>query len=57
MTFPVAVLTVPLVWAAVRACRTPGWSMGGKVHLSLLSLVAVLFLPFLYYWNLWDLSF
>jgi len=52
-----AALTVPLVWAAVRACRVPGWSVWGKVHMVLLTLAAVLFVPFLQYWNLLGFRF
>ncbi|HWI63381.1 MAG TPA: hypothetical protein VNT75_16210, partial [Symbiobacteriaceae bacterium] len=51
-----SVLTVPLVWATVRACRVAGWSVWGKLHLGLMVIAFVPFVGFLWYWNLLGLN-
>lgn len=47
-----AAVTVPLLWSAVRAWRSSAWTAGGRVYHTLLTLGALLYLPFLWYWNL-----
>jgi len=50
-------MTAGLVYFSVRSWRVAYWSLRARLHYSLLTLAAVLFVPFLAYWNLLGFRF
>jgi hypothetical protein len=51
------ILTMALPWYAVLAWRNRYWSLTGRVYYSLITLAALVYIPFLFYWNLLGFRF
>jgi CubicO group peptidase (beta-lactamase class C family) len=51
------ILTVALLLNAVQSWRNKYWSLMARSHYSLIALAAVIFIPFLAYWNLLGFQF
>jgi hypothetical protein len=47
-----ALLALVCLWMTVRAWKERYWSVWGRIYFSFLTLTAVLFVPWLNYWNL-----
>ncbi|HSH45860.1 MAG TPA: serine hydrolase domain-containing protein [Longimicrobiales bacterium] len=47
-----AILTLALVWFTVQAWRKGFWGRGGRIHYTVVTAFAVLFVWFLSYWNI-----
>lgn len=45
-------LTLPMPWFALGSWRSDAWTWPDRLHYSLFTLAALLFIPFLWYWNL-----
>jgi CubicO group peptidase (beta-lactamase class C family) len=50
-------ITIGLPFLNVLACRNKDWSIKQKLHYSLITVAALLFMPFLNYWNLLGFRF